>query len=103
MRRKAHKAPSRIKYEAEHPVVSIRVSRELKEKLTELQAMTGKSLGDILREGVGLQASSDKESFDAGVEITEDMYKIVYKCSVCGGDEEVVGPIEKNAAAELLT
>ena len=103
MKRKVHKAPSRKRYEEEHPVVSFRVTRELKEKLEELQAMSRKSLGDILREAVGLQAPSAKESFDKGVEIAEENYKIVYKCSVCGGNEEVFGPIEKRAAAKLLT
>jgi hypothetical protein len=103
MKRKVHKAPSRKRYEEERPVVSFRVTRELKEKLEELQAMSGKSIGDILREAVGLQLPSAKGSFDEGVGIAEDMYKIIYKCSVCGGNEEVFGQIEKKVAAELLT
>ena len=103
MKRKVHKAPSRKRYEEDHPVVSFRVTRELKEKLEELQAMSGKSLGDILQEAVGLQAQSAQESFDQGNEIAEENYKIVYKCSVCGGNEEVFGPIEKKVAAKLLT
>jgi predicted DNA-binding protein len=103
MTRRPHKAPSRARYEAEHPTVSIRIPRELKEKLADLWAITGKSLGDILREAVAVQTPSAKEAFDRGVEAAEDVYKIVYRCSVCGEDEEVFGAMEKGAAAELLT
>ncbi|MFC1982335.1 hypothetical protein ACFLV5_00870 [Chloroflexota bacterium] len=103
MKNNRHKSPSRARYELKHPVISIRITRELQKKLIDLQATSGKSLGDILREAVGLQAPTAKESFDKGFEIAEDMYKIVFKCSVCGGNEEVFGQIEKEAAARCLT
>ena len=103
MVRKKHQPPAKKRYDDNHPIISVRVDLSLKQQLDEIKNMSGKSVGDILREALGLQAPSAKESFDNGIEVAEDMYKIIYKCSVCGGNEEVFGKIEKKAAAKLLT
>ena len=55
MANKGHKSPSRIRYDEKNPVISVRVSRELKAQLDEIRETSGKSLGDILREVVGVQ------------------------------------------------
>jgi len=44
MKKKAHKPPSRIKYEQSHPTVSVRVDRKLYDELKELQELTKKEL-----------------------------------------------------------
>ena len=44
--------PSRIKYEASHPVVSVRVSRELRADLRDLKRQYGLSMADILKIGI---------------------------------------------------
>jgi len=99
MRKKTAKPASRAKYERQNPTISIRVSRQFYEELKDFQALTGKSIGDILREALGKQAPSAQEAFDNGVRVAEDMHKIVFKCSVCGGNEEVFGEVEKKAVA----
>lgn len=44
--------PSRIRYDASNPIISIRIDLKLKQDLEKLRADTGKSLADILREAV---------------------------------------------------
>lgn|GEM_PF-2656581 len=50
--------PSKIRYDACHPIISIRVDIELKKDLDKLRADTGKNLADILREAVEFQRSA---------------------------------------------
>ena len=49
-----HKPPSRIRYERAHPVVSVRVSKELCQELKDLSKVTGKTFADFLKEGAGI-------------------------------------------------
>ena len=58
MRGKKHYPPSRLRYERGNPVVSIRVTREVYGRLKELKERSGKSVGDVLREAIGVQARS---------------------------------------------
>ncbi len=44
--------PSRLRYEASHPVVSVRISRELQDQLDQLKEQSGLSMADILRIGL---------------------------------------------------
>jgi len=52
-----HKPPSRIRYEASHRVVPIRVSQEVYEHLQELRGK-GQSYGDTLRVGIDIQETN---------------------------------------------
>jgi len=57
-----HKPPSRIKYETSHPVISVRISKELHGELKELAEATGKSFADFLKDGAGITKTQIEES-----------------------------------------
>ena len=95
---KRHYPPSRLRYEEAHPTISVRVSRELYDELRDLKATTGKSLGDILREALGLQQFLANQAYNRGFEKAERHYRIDYRCSVCGGTVTLVSENEKQAA-----
>jgi len=57
-----HMPPSRLRYERSHPVVAIRVNRELYNELKELSKKTGKSFADFLKEGAGITKSQIKKT-----------------------------------------
>ncbi len=106
MKKKAHKPPSKIRYDQSHPTVSIRVNRELYDKLKELREQSGKSLGDILREAVKRQKPSTKEAYDlgckAGYDDAKRKFTVTYRCSVCGGIISLDTVEERRAVSEYM-
>ncbi len=99
MTKKKQPPPAKIKYDKSHPIISIRVSQDLKEQLDEIKEMSGKSIGDILREAVGVQSKSVKNAWKGGSSVAKSKYGVRYKCSVCGGDMIIHTTDEKKAAA----
>ena len=99
MVKKKQPPPSKIKYDKSHPIISIRVSQDLKEQLDEIREMSGKSIGDILREAVGVQGVSIKNAWKRGVSQGKGLYGVNYKCSVCGGNMLIESANAKKAAA----
>ncbi|MBA7648125.1 hypothetical protein ES703_55907 [subsurface metagenome] len=102
MAKKKQPPPAKIKYDKSHPIISIRVSEDLKEQLDEIREMSGKSIGDILREAVGVQSKSVKIARKIGHGLAKAQYGVRYKCSVCGGDMIIDTADEKKAAAKLM-
>jgi len=102
MAKKKQPPPSKIKYDKSHPPISIRVSQDLKEQLDEIKEMSGKSVGDILREAVGVQGESIKNAWKRGVSHGKGLYGVWYKCSVCGGNILIESDNEKKSAAILM-
>ena len=102
MPKKKHQPPAKAKYDKTHPIVSIRVSQELKKQLDEIKEISGKSVGDILREAVGVQSKSAKSSWKRGYGYARTIYGVWYKCSVCGGSMLIETDDEKKAAARLM-
>ncbi len=102
MVKKKQPPPSKIKYDKSHPPISIRVSEDLKKQLDEIREMSGKSIGDILREAVGVQSKSTKNAWNGGHSVAKSKYGVRYKCSVCGGDMIIDTADEKKAAAKLM-
>ena len=94
--------PAKIKYDKSHPIISIRVSQDLKKQLDEIKEMSGKSVGDILREAVGVQAKSTKKAYTVGHTAGKYSYGLTYKCSRCGGTMWIDTPEEKKAAAQYM-
>jgi len=94
--------PSKIKYDKSHPTISIRVSQDLKEQLDEIREKSGKSIGDILREAVGVQGESVKDAWTRGHSLAKSKYGVWYKCSVCGGNILIESDNEKKAAAIFM-
>jgi hypothetical protein len=106
MKKKAHKPPSRIRYDQSHPTVSARVDRKLYDELKELQKLTKKSLAEILREAVRKQKPWAKDAYDLGQKAGYDSAKrdfaVSYRCSVCGGLITMRSEDEKKAAAQYM-
>ena len=99
MVKKKQPPPSKMKYDKSHPIISIRVSQDLKEQLDEIREMSGKSVGDILREAVGVQSVSIKDAWKRGVSHGKGLYGVSYKCSICGGNMLIESANAKKAAA----
>ena len=102
------KAPSRTRYEQNHPTVSCRVSREIYERLSGVKEEEGKSFADILKIGLGiLEVQAKKagevrkqgvtEGYKKGYAEAEILYKVTYLCSVCGKTLVVTDRSEKEA------
>jgi len=102
MVKKKQPPPAKIKYDKSHPIISIRVSQDLKKQLDEIKGMSGKSIGDILREAVGVQSKSIKNAWNRSHSLAKSIYGVRYKCSVCGGDMIIDTADEKKAAAKLM-
>ena len=107
------KAPSRVKYEQTHPTVSCRVPREVYEKLQSAMARDSKSFADILKIGLGileLQVKEEREimkkgraeGYRKGYAEAEGLYKVTYRCSVCGKTLMVKSRDEKEAIKEYM-
>ena len=101
-----HYPPSRRRYEQAHPTISVRVSRELYSQLKRLKERSGKSVGDVLREAVKAQAPSSGDAYNRGYrrgsKEAEELYRVDYRCSGCGGTLPVTTVEEKQAAASCM-
>ncbi len=102
MVKKNRQPPSKNKYDKTHPIVSVRVDQKVKEKLDEIRAISGKSLGDIIIEDLKVQAPSTERAFKKGIDFGQELYGVSYKCSVCGGTIWIDTPEQKKAAAQLM-
>jgi len=102
MVKKKHKPPSRIKYEDNNPTISIRVDREVKQQLDEIRERSGKSLGDILREALQVQAPSTKKAFTRGIEEGRSIYGVSFRCSGCQNTIWIDSPEMKDAATQIM-
>lgn len=102
MVKKKQPPPSKIKYDKSHPTISIRVSQDLKKQLDEIREMSGKSIGDILREAVGVQGESIKNAWKRGLSYGKGIYGVWYKCSVCGGNILIQSADAKKDAGKLM-
>ncbi len=108
------KAPSRIRYEASHPTVTCRVSKEIYDRLEAVKKAEGKSFADVLKIGLNIVEPLIKkakeardlgwdEGFQGGYSEAERLYKVTYSCSVCGEMVELTDEEEKKAAAAYMT
>jgi len=102
MVKKKQPPPAKIKYDKSHPIISIRVSEDLKKQLDEIREMSGKSVGDILREAVGTQSISVKNAWNRGHSLAKSKYGVWYKCSVCGGNILIESANAKKDAGKLM-
>jgi hypothetical protein len=102
MQETAHKPPSRIRYERSHPTISVRVSRELHDEIKNLMKITGKSMGDVLREAHDKQMPSAKKAYQAGYDYAKDLFAVSYPCSVCGAQIALTSKEAKEAVAQYM-
>ncbi len=98
--------PARSRYEERNPTVSIRVSREMYDRLKTLREQADKSLGDILREALEVQEPATKAAYGRGYKKgcadAEKLYRVAYLCSVCGGRLTITNDASKQAAARYM-
>ncbi len=102
MVKKKQPPQAKIKYDKSHPIISIRVSEDLKEQLDEIKEMSGKSIGDILREAVGVQSKSIKNAWNRSRSLAKREYGVWYKCKYCGGNMLIESDDEKKAVAKYM-
>lgn len=101
-----HKAPSRVRYEVSHPVVSFRTTREAYQRLKDVLDKSGRSVGGFFREALAIQKTDTERiyqrGFRAGYEEARRLYLVAYSCTVCGQRLEVNSAEEKAAAARYM-
>ena len=106
MARKRRIPPSRRRYEEAHPTVSARLSRGLYNRLKTLQSESGKSLADIIKEALGAQKPSAKNSyrngFDKGWREAETRYRVDYRCYNCSEPLTVTDDNERRAVSQYM-
>ncbi len=113
-------APSRQRYEANNPVISIRIPKELHQTLIEVRQTTSQSWTDLLMVALRLQApvlaprkASQKEleaefeegftiGYETGEEETKAAYMVTYRCSGCNRPIEAASNGEKQAMARYM-
>ena len=103
--------PSRQRYEASHPTITARVSRELYDELQRLRDTAGLSYADVLRVGLD-KAKVDTgkaylggfdEGMEGGWELAQEQYEVTYFCSSCRRRHMTITTEgEKEAAAQLM-
>ena len=106
--KRRHLPPSRQRYEASHPTVSVRIPRELREELEELKQTAGLSMADILKAGLDKLKPDIEEIYDKaygeGYAKAEEEYKVLVKCYRCGRRHlAVTGDRIKAAVDQALT
>ena len=106
MARRRHVPPSRIRYEQANPTVSARVPLELHDRLKSMREQSGKSLTDVLKQALAFQEPSVKRSYRQGLSRgkaeSERIFRVDYRCKVCGGTLTVTSEEEKRAVAQYM-
>ena len=108
-----HKAPSRVRYEENHPTVSGRVPKALYEELKEVKEVDGKSFADILKLGLGVDKPQVKkaeqirerawdEGYKEGLAAGTTRSRVIYHCSICGQEMEVTSPEARAAVDQCM-
>jgi hypothetical protein len=96
--------PSRESYEESHPVILVRVTPEMRERLELLKNASGMTAADVLRVGLDQAQPAIEEAFDVGYGDAEWRLKVTFRCSGCGrGDLSVETPEEAEAVGEFLS
>ena len=82
--RKSKQAPpSRLRYEAANPTVSVRISREFHKELEDLKEMADLSMADILKAGLDRLKPDTEASYERGLkdgyEVAEEEFRVTWK------------------------
>lgn len=99
--------PSRKRYEETHPVVSVRLSPELRHELDLLKFESGMNTADVIRIAVDKAKPDLKAAYERGVEdgyeTASQIYEVSYPCSECGEwDLSITSDEEKELVAEFM-
>ena len=110
---KERKPPSRQRYEVRNPVVSFRVTKEVKDRAQIAKEKGGMSHLDIYKKGLGIQEVKIRtekeiwqktydEGYQKGVDGAVETFAIPYPCSKCGREMIVDREEEKKAIVEFI-
>jgi hypothetical protein len=82
--------PSRARYQAEHPTIGVHVDRDTYAKLVELRDRSGRSLGQLVRQALGVveaDVAQDElayvSAYSEGQTDALAEYSLAAPCSVC--------------------
>ena len=80
--------PSRVRYEAANPTVSVRISQEFRDELDEIRETIGMSLGDILKAGLDRLKPDTEQAYDRGYVdgygVAREEFEVFAPCGKCG-------------------
>ena len=75
-------SPSRLRYEARNPVVSVRVTVDMRAALDDLRVKGDVSIADVLRAGLELMSPTIGEAYNNGVTYASaEIYRLA--CDEC--------------------
>jgi 3-oxoacyl-[acyl-carrier-protein] synthase III len=97
--KRAHRPPSRVRYDRDHPVLGTRVARADYDAVKEFLAKNRWTLAKFMRVVVRQEQEKYAEAFRRGYEKARDRYSVTYSCGKCGGAIVVESQGEKDAAA----
>jgi len=97
------KPPRRIKDEENNPVISFRVSKETYDDIERTKARTGYSLADIVKAAINKQEIDLEMAYWTGIEYAEKLWRVNYRCSVCGKVVTAETDREKKAIAQYMS
>ena len=96
-------SPSRRRYEAKNPVVSVRVPRDLYDALMEFKESMGQSMANVLKLGLELAQPDLLEAWTEGFEAAQEEYEVSYRCHRCRRPHlSITSDDEKADAAALM-
>jgi len=110
---KKRKSPSRQRYEVRNPVISLRVTKEVKDRAQVAKEKEGMSHLDIYKTGLGIQEvkiRTEKEiwqeahddGYEEGINRAMEAFGIPYPCSKCGKEILVDTEEEKQAIRQYM-
>ena len=102
MAKKKYQPPAKTKYDNSHPIISIRLTPDLKKKLEDIKKISDKSVADVLKEAVRLQTPSMRKAYTKGYREAKTKYAVTYNCSVCGKVITMSTQGERKAGAQYM-
>ena len=101
--RKKNTSPSRRRYEAKNPVVSVRVPRDLYDALMEFKESLGQSMADVLKLGLELARPDLEKAWNQGFEAAQEEYEVSFRCNRCRRRHlSITTDEEKKDAASMM-
>lgn len=105
--------PSRTRYEKNNPTVSFRVHKDIFDRIQQTKNIGGNSFADIFMAGLGKMEARVKkleearrEGYNKGYQkgYTEATlkYRIACRCFICGQEEEVIHPSDKQSILQYF-
>jgi len=104
--RHSKKSPSREKYEQNHPTVSARLPKDVRDKLLMNLKKLGMSVAEALLVLAGeleIKVIPIDEARQAGYEEAKKTYMVTYPCRICGKPLAITSQQAKDAASKYMT